>query len=920
MDTIEDICMLTTGLENDLAFKLEMQQHDDLADFLANHEYIPLRSTKVSLDETESSLNIISDIDGVTIEWSNISECSHVFHHLFLLARGKSSLKFVYQWLKKHVDLVLYSNESRSNLKSCVGIPFFTDSGWEYVLALIPSEDNRQLFNSDVISHLTWCWLLDVKKLFRQRLYETIPSGTLRRTIDKNNVNDVSQIFILPSDSEAVLAIFQDAINNTNPPNGFRKILFSYRFGEKNRDGVSLPIRDPSGISKVCVHVGISIEPILSDQESVFWSRHGLKELVGWRGSLTTSCSLFECANFQSNLDGRAMDVSGKLRRVCCFPERITFLQLYADVPHRYPKSRHHPVSASIIFESGLRNATDALRLDAQKYISEIESNFLKFTNSVCRLEFVMPLHAINTKVVSDELINKSNIAKLLANTALIVPFACPNGSGVMTSLRSIGLHLSEKLQKLFETLKGTGSATGVWESYQYELAVEKILWGHPLTYLSNQFSVNLGPGLDIPTRCASDQYGCIRLENKFSCCAVENSTPPLAIYTKSECVQNQILKMFGFYDSLCGSSLVLGRKLVELVLRDFYDIGTVQMRLGEFTAAMKDGRHSLRVVGVTSRKSLAQYLTGLPKCKFPMVLPCLMKLLISKGKNAETLIATGLEELKLVHFPAIRTQDSHGNKCINWTSSFGVWAIKDLADTERTCIDARSSLLCALVLNELERRKLCYTRCLSGTIDSFPWVTPCLRKLDELGLNDEHLVLEITFITCVAFLEHGQFVDYNRFRDLHDEMPIKQRRLRDLEIQGKFLVNNMNKFMVWRLHESIPHRPPKRIAEIKHTRQQIAHDQMDDNDNLQLPIIGENTSEANSAGLCAETDMKQRHLPEASFGRWTSQELAIINSLMSEKGPAITLYRRYQTECRHLDIPDRSFAAFRRKIGRNQK
>lgn len=248
----------------------------------------------------------------------------------------------------------------------------------------------------------------------------------------------MSVIFILPSDSEAVLAIFQDAINDTNPPNGLRKILFSYRFGEKICDGVSLPIRGSCGVRKVCVHVGISIEPILSDQESVFWSRFGLKELVGDRGNLTTCCSLYECANFQSNLDGKAMDVSGQLRRVCCFPERITFLQLFADVPHRHPKTRHHPVSASIIFESGLRNA----RSDAQKYISEVESNFLKFTNSVCRLEFVMPLPLINTKVLSDELINKANLAELLSNNALIVPFACPNGSGVMTCLRNIGLHL----------------------------------------------------------------------------------------------------------------------------------------------------------------------------------------------------------------------------------------------------------------------------------------------------------------------------------------------------------------------------------------------------------------------------------------------------------------------------------------------
>lgn len=48
----------------------------------------------------------------------------------------------------------------------------------------------------------------------------------------------------------------------------------------------------------------------------VMWSRSGLEEWVGDRGALFPALGMSETANFQSNLDGRRVDVCRELLEV----------------------------------------------------------------------------------------------------------------------------------------------------------------------------------------------------------------------------------------------------------------------------------------------------------------------------------------------------------------------------------------------------------------------------------------------------------------------------------------------------------------------------------------------------------------------------------------------------------------------------
>jgi hypothetical protein len=72
---------------------------------------------------------------------------------------------------------------------------------------------------------------------------------------------------------------------------------------------------------------------------------------------------------------------------------------------------------------------------------------------------------------------------------------------------------------------------------------------------------------------------------------------PPLRFVSKSNVVQHQLEKMFAFCDYMESSSLVLGRRLEEVIVLDMYDIGCMSVNFGAFLASLYDGGHSLFVL-----------------------------------------------------------------------------------------------------------------------------------------------------------------------------------------------------------------------------------------------------------------------------------------------------------------------------------
>ena len=509
-------------------------------------------------------------------------------------------------------------------------------------------------------------------------------------------------MFVLPSDRRTILKAFQNALESTEfVDSTFYPIIFSFRFGEKCKGRIELPIFDINAVDDICIHSGICVSSYFHD---LFWCRNGVNEVIGERGRLSSAYSFFECVNFQLNSDRRLLDVTGLLWSVCFFPEHVRFIQLYSDLPHRRPQTAFHPITGSfIIIEDILPiHSQQKLIKEADEYLSELKSNFYQVRNGNCRLEFVVCLPSVMTNVIAVDVVNIESFYGMLH--AMIAPFSKINDLRVIDCLREVGSYLHSKLKEIFDTKKGTGDSWAVWQAYQYELAAEKLLWGHPFFGSSRIYAINLGHRLDYPTHSLTDQMGFICLENCFSCCWNEMSTPPLNIFTKHPKIQAQITRLFGISDLLDASDNALGKRIVLCLLKEHHEMGSVYVGFEDFMLSLKasTGNGQKRIVGgVTVRTLLNTFITA-QKCKWPMVFKSSQRLF--NNSKLETAMQQGILSLKLGYFPAMRNYDSSRTEGLNWKYTYGYWVLSDIEDSG-SVFERQAGSYHVQVLSELEKR-----------------------------------------------------------------------------------------------------------------------------------------------------------------------------------------------------------------------
>ncbi len=611
-------------------------------------------------------------------------------------------------------------------------------------------------------------------------------------------------MFVLPNDRRTILNAFQRSLDTTDfVDSKFYPVVFTFRFGEKCPSNIELPIADVTAVDDICVHLGICVS---SDFHDLFWCRSGVKEVIGDRGTLSSAFSFFECVNYQSNLDRRLIDVSGRLRSICQFPEHMRFVQMYSDLPHRRPQTVCHPISGSIIMVDRIlpMHSQQKVRREADDYLTELKSNFAQVRNGNCRLEFVIRLPDTCINIIASDLINKEKLFELFQNQPMIAPFSKISELRVLDCLRETGMYLQSKLQNIYNTRKGTGDSFAVWEAYQHELACEKLLWGHPFSYISRIYATNLGPGLDYPTRCLTDQMGFLCLENFFSCCSDENTTPPLNIYTKNVKVQTQITRLFGMYNLADASTVTLGKRIILCLLRDIHDMGSVYKRFEDFMLFLKTsaGNKDKRIVGGVTVTNLVDTFVNAQKCKWPMVFKPLQEL-IHDNTKLEDAMREGVKELNLGYFPAVRNYDTSRNEGLNWRFTYGYWVLSDVEDDDSSFERQAASYHC-LVLSELEKRKLCH----SSTYDHvFPWIEPCLKKLPAKKLTMDETTLVVTYVTCICLIMNSRYVNYLNLSRLERLLPVSQNKLQSFEILSRFRMYGVNTVNVFRVHSSIPHK-----------------------------------------------------------------------------------------------------------------
>lgn len=64
-----------------------------------------------------------------------------------------------------------------------------------------------------------------------------------------------------------------------------------------------------------------------------------------------------------------------------------------------------------------------------------------------------------------------------------------------------------------------------------------------------------------------------------------------------------------------------------------------------------------------------------------------------------------------------------------------------------------------------------------------------------------------LIFLNCLGVIQNNTFVSYEQLKTLVEEIPRTQARLQQLQLQSKFILQKVCGLVVWKLHESIPHR-----------------------------------------------------------------------------------------------------------------
>lgn len=93
----------------------------------------------------------------------------------------------------------------------------------------------------------------------------------------------------------------------------------------------------------ISIHAAITISSKVFDQHFL-WFRFGLQEVIGERGTFTTALTLSSCAN----LDGRVIDITKELRKICKTLHVLNFIKFYTYTPH-FSSLYIHPTFGCIV-------------------------------------------------------------------------------------------------------------------------------------------------------------------------------------------------------------------------------------------------------------------------------------------------------------------------------------------------------------------------------------------------------------------------------------------------------------------------------------------------------------------------------------------------------------------------------------------
>lgn len=132
-------------------------------------------------------------------------------------------------------------------------------------------------------------------------------------------------------DSLVSLQVLDDALNQACRELDLKFSFLISSIGQKERETLVRHVVEPG--DKLYVHVGVEVRPSDADGHCFLWSRYGLQNVVGSRGTFYPALGFRDAANFQSNVSLGCLQVREDVRNVVT-TGRMIFVQFYAKSPH----------------------------------------------------------------------------------------------------------------------------------------------------------------------------------------------------------------------------------------------------------------------------------------------------------------------------------------------------------------------------------------------------------------------------------------------------------------------------------------------------------------------------------------------------------------------------------------------------------
>ena len=176
--------------------------------------------------------------------------------------------------------------------------------------------------------------------------------------------------------------------------------------------------------------------------------------------------------------------------------------------------------------------------------------------------------------------------------------------------------------------------------------------------------------------------------------------------------------------------------------------------------------------------------------------------------------------------------------------------------------------------------------------------------------------------------------MDYSNLEKLLLELPIKQYKLKGLEIQSKLLMVNFNKFKLFRLHHTIPHQLliVSKDADLRRKTVENESRMSSDSERIESRMSSDSERIETSLGLneigdemevnMARIEKRQPLcLPLETGGikrKWSADELEILHNTHRKKQNTLEeKYETFKAECLAKNIPFRTKTAFKVKLSR---